>query len=242
MSLPHMAVLCPVVRGSQDCGVAQVRLVQMDNLSWFGYPNDVTPSVRNLAPGLEQVRFARRPPRWLTGAAAGSSLACHCSLLLPWQSETVQLSAHQILLQEVPQAELDQLAAAEAAATAAQEAAVAQQHREAAPPDAARHFRPAVGEGLAPQVGLLLCVWLLCFTLMQGKSQLASELAVSALQGLQRLRCPERIISFCGTDCGDLQDLSAHSCCCDLTAVLRAAAGCYGSAQRLCDSSAQGAT
>lgn len=29
----------------------------MDNLSWFGYPNDAYPSVRNLVPGLEQVRI-----------------------------------------------------------------------------------------------------------------------------------------------------------------------------------------
>ena len=27
----------------------------MDNLSWFGYPDDVTPSVRNLLPGLKKV-------------------------------------------------------------------------------------------------------------------------------------------------------------------------------------------
>jgi hypothetical protein len=36
--------------------VAQVSLVQADNFSWFGYPDDTEPSARNLLPGLAKAR------------------------------------------------------------------------------------------------------------------------------------------------------------------------------------------
>lgn len=37
----------------------QVNLVQCDNLSWFGYPDDPIPSVRaTLLPGITQARLA----------------------------------------------------------------------------------------------------------------------------------------------------------------------------------------
>ena len=32
--------------------LVQVSLVQADNFSWFGYPDDTEPSARNLLPGL----------------------------------------------------------------------------------------------------------------------------------------------------------------------------------------------
>jgi hypothetical protein len=36
--------------------VLQVSLIQADNFSWFGYPDDTVPSARNLVPGLAKVR------------------------------------------------------------------------------------------------------------------------------------------------------------------------------------------
>ena len=33
----------------------QVALKQMDNFSWFGYPADMYPSVRDFLPGLDKV-------------------------------------------------------------------------------------------------------------------------------------------------------------------------------------------
>lgn len=38
----------------------QVALAQNDNLSWFGYPDDTTPSARDFLPGLQEVGT---PPR-----------------------------------------------------------------------------------------------------------------------------------------------------------------------------------
>jgi hypothetical protein len=33
----------------------QVSMVQADNFSWFGYPDDIEPSARNFLPGLAKV-------------------------------------------------------------------------------------------------------------------------------------------------------------------------------------------
>ena len=42
--------------GRRPCSCAQINLVQCQNLSWFGYPDDTVPSVRStLLPGITKV-------------------------------------------------------------------------------------------------------------------------------------------------------------------------------------------
>ena len=50
----HGSAWCEV----RSAGALQVDLVQASNLSWFGYPEDPSPSARNLLPGLNKVGAA----------------------------------------------------------------------------------------------------------------------------------------------------------------------------------------
>ena len=52
-----------------------VHLVQGHNLSWFGYPQDTSPSSRDFAPGLGQQQQQQPPPGGEEGSQGGGGAA-----------------------------------------------------------------------------------------------------------------------------------------------------------------------